>query len=105
MSFAIGYFAGALTASIATYYFAPRRAFERKPVAPVKLPTGLHRTTKDNPVDGVANLLRAFGIKQSNHAACLVVEELAAAMHRRFGGSSITAEWLMAAAALRSEDA
>lgn len=56
-----------------------------------------------NPVDVVASVLRPYHISDENRVACHIVEALAAELHQRFGGSSVTADWLNAAAELRSE--
>lgn len=56
-----------------------------------------------NPVDVVASVLRPYHLSDETHIACNVVEALAAELNQRFGGSSMTAEWLISAAQLRSE--
>jgi hypothetical protein len=54
-----------------------------------------------NPVDAVTAILRAEGAPDPAHTACLAVEAIAGALHRRSGGSSSSADWLSAAVALR----
>ena len=54
-----------------------------------------------NPVDTIAQVLAAEGAREPQHAACLVLEVLAASLHARYGGSSATADWLQTAVALR----
>ena len=56
-----------------------------------------------NPVDVTSAILVAHRVPDANRVACQVVEALAAELHKRFGGSSVTADWLSAAADLRSE--
>lgn len=68
------------------------------PLAPQHQPRG------QNPVDAITAILRAEGTPEPQHAACLVLESLAAALHARFGGSSATADWLIAAVNMRRSD-
>ena len=68
------------------------------PLAPQHQPRG------QNPVDAITAILRAEGTPEPQHAACLVLESLAASLHARFGGSSATADWLTAAVNMRRLD-
>lgn len=56
-----------------------------------------------NPVDVVASVLRPYHLSDETRVACHIVEALAAELNQRFGGSSVTADWLIAAAQLRSD--
>ena len=56
-----------------------------------------------NPVDVVASVLRPHHLSDETHIACNIVEALAAELNQRFGGSSVTADWLSAAVSLRCE--
>ena len=58
-------------------------------------------TDRSNPVDAIAQVLAAEGAREPQHAACLVLELLAARLQQQYGGSSATADWLKAAVALR----
>ena len=59
--------------------------------------------THPNPVDAVAQVLAAEGAREPQHAACLAIEAIAAALHQRCGGRSDNADWLAAAAMLRCQ--
>ncbi len=64
-------------------------------------PVAQHQQGAQNPVDAVTAILRAEGAPDPAHTACLAVEAIAGALHRRYGGSSSSADWLSAAVALR----
>lgn len=53
-----------------------------------------------NPVDSVARVLRALGVHDASHAACLAVEAIAASCRQR--SENTAADWLSAAACNRS---
>ncbi len=67
------------------------------PLAPQHLPRG------QNPVDAITAILRAEGTPEPQHAACLVLESLAATLLALHGTSS-TADWLIAAVNMRRSD-